>query len=127
MRPLALLLLSALLACAGCAGTEPRLGSSGPRAEFGLASYYTTREQAGRTASGERLDDERLTAAHRSLPFGTRVRVTNLANDRSVVVTVTDRGPFRSGRVIDLSRRAAQELRFLREGVARVRVEVLPG
>jgi rare lipoprotein A len=68
-----------------------------------------------------------LTAAHRTLPFGTRVRVTNLENGRSVVVTITDRGPFRKGRVIDVSRRAAGKLGFLREGTTRVRVEVVSG
>jgi len=66
-----------------------------------------------------------LTAAHRTLEFGTRVRVTNLANLKSVVVTINDRGPYVSGRIIDLSRRAASALGFLRDGVTRVRVEPL--
>jgi len=93
----------------------------------GNASYYTTREYGARTASGEPLKDHALTAAHRTLPFGTRVRVTNLDNGRSVLLTITDRGPFRKGRVIDVSRRAARKLGFLRQGLARVRVEVVPG
>ncbi len=79
------------------------------------------------TASGESFDPDRLTAAHRTLPFGTRVRVTNLENGRSVVVTITDRGPFRRGRVIDVSGRAARRLGFAAQGVARVRLDVLPG
>jgi len=111
----------------GCAGSRHHLGAAGGGAEVGHASYYTTREQGGRTASGERYDDRKLTAAHRTLPFGTRVRVTNLDNGRSVVLRITDRGPFRRGRVIDVSRRAADELGFLREGTARVRVEVMDG
>ena len=67
----------------------------------------------------------KLSAAHRTLPFGTRVRVTNLENGRSVVLRITDRGPFRRGRVIDVSKKAAQRLGFLREGTAEVRVEVV--
>ncbi len=69
----------------------------------------------------------RLTAAHRSLPFGTRVRVHNLRNDRMVEVRITDRGPFVEGRLIDLSRAAAHLLGFQRAGLVRVRLEVLPG
>jgi peptidoglycan lytic transglycosylase len=72
------------------------------RTEAGIASVYTTK-QGARTASGKRLNDRELTAAHRSLPFGTKVRVTNKRNGRSVVVTITDRGPFVRGRIIDLT------------------------
>ena len=78
-----------------------------------------------RTASGQAYRQGELTAAHRTLPFGTRVRVTNLSNHQSVVVTITDRGPFVRGRIIDLSRRAARELGILKAGTARVRVVVL--
>jgi rare lipoprotein A len=81
--------------------------------------------EGGRTASGATFDGHALVAAHRTLPFGTRVRVTNLANDRDVVVTIVDRGPFRKGRVIDVSRRAARELGFEKAGTTRVRLEVL--
>jgi len=91
----------------------------------GLASYYADKYQGHKTASGERFDTARLTAAHRTLPFGTRVRVTSLDNGRSVVVRVNDRGPFVSGRVIDLSPAAARQLDMLRAGVARVKLEVL--
>jgi len=123
----------------GCAGSRsgPRLSTiaaapsgSEERLAFeeeGYASYYGREHHGRRTASGERFDAGRLTAAHRTLPFGTRVRVTNLDNGRKVVVTVTDRGPFRRHRVIDVSRRAAEDLGFLREGTARVRLEVLSG
>ena len=93
----------------------------------GYASFYGAQHHGRRTASGEVFDAGRLTAAHRTLPFGTKVRVTNLNNGRHVVVRVNDRGPFRRGRVIDVSRRAAKELGFLRAGTARVRIEVLEG
>lgn len=84
----------------------------------GKASYYAL---GGRTASGAHVGA--YTAAHRSLPFGSRVRVTNLHNNRSVVVTINDRGPFTRGRVIDVSTQAAQSLGFRSAGVARVKVE----
>ena len=93
--------------------------------ELGRASYYAAIHAGRRAASGEIYDPSELTAAHRTLPFGTRVRVTNLVNDRSVVVRINDRGPFRRGRIIDVSRAAARKLDFIREGLTRVRVEVL--
>jgi len=89
----------------------------------GKASYYASRHHGRRTASGERLNNNAFTAAHRELPFGTKVKVTNLANERSVVVRITDRGPHTRGRLIDLSQAAARELGMLRAGVAQVRVE----
>ena len=107
----------------GCAGSMPAPGSS--VTHVGVASYYG-REFAGRrTASGERYDPHRLTAAHRSLPFGTRLRVTNLDNGRSVVVRVNDRGPQRRDRIVDVSSRAAERLGFASAGLARVRIEPL--
>lgn len=91
----------------------------------GAASYYGS-ELAGRpTASGESFDPDRLTAAHRTLPFGTRVRVTNLRNERSVVVRINDRGPFSGRRVLDLSYSAAMKIGMLQRGTERVRMEVL--
>lgn len=94
-------------------------------AERGRASYYGDEFEGRRTASGERYDGDAMTAAHRTLPFGTRVRVTNLDNGKSVEVVVNDRGPHRAGRVIDLSRHAAEELGMMRAGTARVAVEVV--
>src|SRR6476646_1166419 len=91
------------------------------RAESGIASLYSTRELGTKTASGRALHDGALTAAHKTLPFGSRVRVTNRANGRSVVVTVTDRGPYVRGRVIDLTPAGARALGF--SGIARVSVE----
>jgi len=92
------------------------------RASYGLASYYW---QGSQTASGEKFDKRELTAAHRTLPFGTRVRVTNLATGRSVTVRVNDRGPFVAGRVIDVSRAAAEELGIVGRGVAKVKLTVV--
>jgi rare lipoprotein A len=124
-----LLLLSAACLTPACAGVRARSAEPAvPYAslyEEGVASYYGRQHHGRRTASGEIFDDRRLTAAHRTLPFGTRVRVINLDNGRRVVVTVTDRGPFRRARVIDVSSRAAGQLGFLTAGTARVRLEVL--
>ena len=94
-------------------------------AEVGTASFYASKFEGRRTASGERYDGDELTAAHPTLPFGTRVKVTHLGNDNEVVVRINDRGPFIKGCIIDVSRRAAEELDFIRQGTARVRVEVI--
>jgi len=88
----------------------------------GKASFYS---HGARTASGAKFIPGGLTAAHRSLPFGTRLRVTNLANQRSVLVTVNDRGPFTGGRIIDLSAGAADVIGMRHAGVAQVRIERL--
>lgn len=90
----------------------------------GMASYYSY-EGGNRTATGERFNPQGLTAAHRSLPFGTLVRVTNTGNGRSVVVRINDRGPFIRGRLIDLSLGAARELGMISSGVAAVKLEIL--
>lgn len=91
----------------------------------GLASWYGQPFHGRRTASGETFDMNQLTGAHRTLPFGTRVRVTLLSTGRSVVVRINDRGPFVENRLIDLSRAAAQEIGLLPIGVGRVQIEVL--
>jgi rare lipoprotein A len=91
----------------------------------GQASWYGQAHHGKKTASGEVYDRMQLTAAHRTLPMGTRVRVTNVDNGRSVVVRINDRGPFKAGRVIDLSQAAARELGALGEGLFNVRLEVL--
>ncbi|MGX5818192.1 septal ring lytic transglycosylase RlpA family protein [Chitinophaga lutea] len=90
--------------------------------ESGKASYYADKFQGRKTASGETFRQGRMTAAHRTLPFGQKVRVTNLANGRTVKVRINDRGPFVAGRVIDLSRKAAGKLDMTRAGVANVRI-----
>jgi len=91
-------------------------------AETGRASWYSL---TSRTANGERCDPGALTAAHRSLPFGTKVKVENLKNGKSVVVRINDRGPFVGGRIIDLTKAAAGKLDFVANGIAKVRVTVL--
>lgn len=91
-------------------------------AETGRASWYSL---TSRTASGERCNPGALTAAHPSLPFGTKVKVENLRNGRTVVVRINDRGPFVGGRIIDLTRAAAGKLGFVSAGLARVRITVL--
>lgn len=89
------------------------------------ASYYGDRFDGRRTASGVRFDMNAMTAAHRTLRFGTRVRVTNKANGRSVEVTINDRGPYIRGRSIDLSKAAARKIGMLKSGIARVSLQVL--
>jgi rare lipoprotein A len=91
----------------------------------GEASYYALDHHGKRTANGERYDMYDYTAAHETFPFGSKVRVTNLANQRAVIVRINDRGPFRKNRIIDLSWAAAKKLKFLNEGIAKVRLEVL--
>jgi rare lipoprotein A len=131
--------IAAVLALAaglsGCAtrrppSTAPGRGSTTVlEVREGLASYYGSGFQGKTTASGVRFDMNALIAAHPSYPFGTRIRVTNLGNGRSVTVTVLDRGPAQrlqsEGVIVDLSREAAARLGFIREGRARIRVEVL--
>jgi rare lipoprotein A len=122
-----LLATAALVGMSGLAQSEPR-----PRrtVQVGYASFYAPEFQGEETASGRTFDHRELVGAHRTLPFGSRVRVTNLENGRSVIVRIIDRGPFGKGRargaIIDLSKRAARVLGFVRNGRARVRLELLP-
>jgi rare lipoprotein A len=95
---------------------------AGDRHQMGLASFY---HRGQNTASGDPFDSNALTAAHRTLPFGTRVRVIMLATGKAVIVRINDRGPFIKGRVIDISRRAAEVLSMAKAGLARVRVEIV--
>lgn len=94
--------------------------------EEGLASYYHTRFHGKASASGYIHDNDDLVAAHRTLPFGTFVRVTNLRNMKSVIVSIMDRGPRKKNRIIDVSAAAAKELDFIRSGITRVRIEIVP-
>jgi rare lipoprotein A len=91
----------------------------------GMASYYGAELAGRRTASGERFDPRGMTAAHRTLPFGSKVRVTNPANGRSVVVRINDRGPFTRGRLIDLSRSAAERIGLVARGHGEVQLALL--
>jgi len=90
--------------------------------EKGGASYYADKFKGRRTASGEKFRQHKLTAAHKTLPFGTAVRVKNLSNGKTVKVRINDRGPFVSGRIIDLSKRAARKLGIIQSGVAKVEI-----
>ena len=103
------------------ASTQPQKAAHTRSASFGVASYYS---YGGRTANGERYNPRQLTAAHRTLPFGTKLLVTNLANGHSVRVRVNDRGPFIRGRIVDVSYAAAQQLDMLGSGVEKVKVEL---
>lgn len=123
--------LLAIIALAGCTTPTPKTPSpqappAAPTAELigsGKASYYGSQHHNKLTASGERFDQGALTAAHRTLPFGTHVRVINTRNGKSVVVRINDRGPFVRGRIIDLSKAAFQSIASTRSGIIRVRLE----
>jgi len=119
--------LLAVIGLPGCAAAARPPEPSDGVGETGTASYISAALAGARTASGARFDPGEMVAAHRTLPFGTRVRVTNLGNGRHAVVTVVDRGPFRRGRILDVSPRAARTLGFFGAGVARVRIEILSG
>ncbi|HYP14674.1 MAG TPA: septal ring lytic transglycosylase RlpA family protein [Bryobacteraceae bacterium] len=119
--------LAALLLLAGCGGKRvkaakpPRIGST----ETGIASWYGHPYHGRQAANGEIYDMEKLTAAHRTLPFNTWVRVRNLSNEREVDVRIQDRGPFIRGRIIDLSKAAAREIELLGPGVSKVKLTII--
>ncbi|MBW3761278.1 septal ring lytic transglycosylase RlpA family protein [Aeromonas jandaei] len=120
-----LLLVCLLLAACSSRYDESHGGSWRGYSETGYASYYADRYHGKKTASGELYRNNLNSAAHMELPFGSMVRVTNLANGKSVVVKVNDRGAFKSGRIIDLSKSAFGSIANIREGVIKVKVEVL--
>src|SRR5687767_4070371 len=93
--------------------------------QTGKASFYADKFEGVFTASGEKYKHNKLTGAHKTLPFGTKVRVTNLENDKSVEVIINDRGPYVEDRIIDLSREAAEQLAFINKGLADVKLEVV--
>ena len=105
---------------------DPMAGYEVKEIQHGKASWYSIRTNRGtKTASGERLDERAATAAHKTLPMGTKVRVTNLKNGNSEVVRINDRGPYIKGRIIDVTIGTAERLGFVRSGVVPVKVEVL--
>ena len=134
-RPLRRIGFAAVMMCAVAACAAPPRPAAPPASvppppansftQVGLASWYGNAHAGRRTASGEPFDPGALTAAHRTLPLGTVVRVTNLANRRSVEVRINDRGPSDLRRIIDLSKRAAEDLDFTTDGTTRVRIELL--
>jgi len=99
--------------------------STQAQTQTGKASFYSNAFEGSPTASGEKYRANKLTAAHKILPFGTVVKVTNLANNESVNVTINDRGPYVEGRVIDLSRAAAERLKFINQGTTEVKIEIV--
>ena len=99
--------------------------SSFAQVQTGKASFYADKFEGSPTASGEKYKHNKLTAAHKSLPFGTKLKVTNLSNNRTVEVVVNDRGPYVENRVIDLSKSAAEKLEFVNQGLAEVKIEVI--
>ena len=99
------------------------VASVGAQTRRGRASFYSKRATGARAANGERIHHDSLTCAHRTYPFGTLLKVTNMRNGKSVIVRVTDRGPHRGGRIIDLSYGAARELGMLSQGIAMVEIE----
>jgi rare lipoprotein A len=122
--------MAVMLFLVGCAGTpryaKPGHGvSAGGFRQTGVASYYAHDFHGRKTANGERYNMNDLTAAHLTLPFDTRVRVTNLDTRRSVVVRINDRGPYKGGRIIDLSLGAAKKIGLVKSGTARVRITAI--
>jgi rare lipoprotein A len=114
-------------ATTGHASTNPKIQPTDVQSvQHGKASWYSIHCKGGsRTASGQRVTNQCATAAHKTLPMGTRVRVTNVSNGKSEVLTINDRGPFVKGRIIDVTKGSAERLGFLTRGIAVVRVEVL--
>ncbi len=125
MRQWILLGAGLIVACgfAGEASAQDRKSASGAREFSGIASYYD-KNYKGRTASGATYDSSKLTAAHRTLPFGTRLAVTDPRSHRVVTVVVNDRGPFTKGRVLDLSYSAAEALRMTGRGLIKVNAAI---
>ena len=120
--------LCAALAVSACSFSRrytQSYGRPGAYREVGEASYYGREAHGKATASGEKFNMNAYTAAHKTLPFGTKVRVTNLTNKKSVVVRINDRGPFVAGRIIDLSYAAAKKIKMLDAGVADVELVVV--
>ena len=125
LRPYVVAVALAILVSCGPVRRTPA-PSAEPFDEIGLASWYGPGFRGKPTASGERFDPGDLTAAHRTLPFGTRVEVVRLDSGARVVVRINDRGPFVDGRIIDLAKAAARRLDLIEDGVAEVGLQVLP-
>jgi rare lipoprotein A len=103
----------------------PSLAAKPGTVQTGIASYYHDSLHGNKTASGQVYDKRKMSAAHKTLPLGSRVRVTDTRTGKSITVRVNDRGPFIQGRIIDLSRKAAQELGIIQRGITPVKVEIL--
>ena len=121
-----LLLLLCIMFLSSCASTPHVDHIPEQRGTYVLTSWYGHKFHGKLTASGERFDMYAMTCAHRTLQFGTKLRVTNTENNKSVVVTVNDRGPFIHGRDLDLSYGAAKKIGIIKQGVERVKIELIP-
>jgi rare lipoprotein A len=122
----AAVVLALVIATASCGGATSTVKPSSGATQQGKASWYGDRFHGRKTANGERFDMNGMTAAHRTLPFGSRVKVTNLRNGRVVEVRINDRGPFGGrGRIIDVSKGAARKLGMISDGVVPVRLDVV--
>ncbi len=117
-------MMATLFALCSIASTTVMVSDASARTVSGVASYYGARFHGRQTANGERFNMYALTAAHKTLPFGTKVKVTNPDNGRSVVVRINDRGPFHGNRTIDLSRGAAAKIGMVEKGVGKVKMEI---
>lgn len=116
------LLLLAVLACSCHRKHIPAASAEISGSETGLASFYAESYNGRKTANGEIFHSSAMTAAHKTLPFGTKVKVTNLKNGKSVKVRINDRGPFVTGRIIDLTRAAAKKIDMVNDGVVKVKI-----
>lgn len=125
MQARLLLLTMALLLTLGCAEQETEAADQSTFTQQGKASYYARSFHGEETANGETFNQNALVAAHKTLPFGTEVQVTNLDNGKQVTVRINDRGPFKPGRIIDLSRVAAAKIDLLDDGLAPVEIETV--
>lgn len=116
-----------VLSISACSSSAPKSNSTSNigYVDTGKASFYADKFQGRKTASGERFDQSAYTAAHKKLPFGTKVKVTNIKNGKSVTLRINDRGPFVRGRIIDLSRTAFSRIGNTNAGVIDVRIEVI--
>ena len=122
IQALAILLVLGLFSCK-TASSPATKGNTKVKTETGMASFYANNHNGRKTASGERYNSNKMTAAHKTLPFGTLVRVTNLSNGKSVEVRINDRGPFARGRIIDLSLSAAKKIDMINDGVTKVKIK----
>ena len=127
MKPIKIILLINVLLLTACSSMQSNKNKNWlGYTQTGMASYYADKHQNQKTANGDIYQHNLKTAAHQILPFGTNVKVTNVANGKSVQVKINDRGPFRKGRIIDLSKSAFTEIGELNQGVLKVRIEVVP-
>lgn len=127
MKSIKIILLINVLTLTACSSLQSNKNKNWlGYTQTGVASYYADKHQNQKTANGEIYQHNLKTAAHKTLPFGANVKVVNIENNKSIVVKINDRGPFRKGRIIDLSKSAFTEIGELNQGVLKVKIEVVP-